>query len=737
MLPESTTREPTLSMDATEFNQNSQANLSGTERPDIPADDARRDAADKQDTADKRGKISAMATSNGNPSLCTIAGETIAGETSASVTEPNGHRILQRRSSHGTRHLKRVPELAVVRDAIKDAAELLAEKCSQARPFSKRELERMGRTLLERTGQPEMYLGFAMVLIGNAFWRSRFLAIPFERRLLLLPPGVGHTNGCRAEIGLDGGGQNGGHNGDHSGDLNGRHNEDFSNDPASCGACELVRWQSEAERLGYQVLFADRSSSVLNTIVDREVEGILGVAHMDVLEKAIDKVLIAGVPSYVVPLPSEGEFPSPQPPNGTVSVSWLEQVLAAFEPQPRRQTLSYVPLMRAANRLFTDDFDRLLPRTRSTDGVNTNRVDAASPLRVTEAIAFDWLAHGGKRFRPFITLAAYDALRGDDSRRGDGSHGGDGSCTDDEAGALQADALVTGHFPDSVCRVAMAIEAFHKASLVHDDIQDDDLFRYGRETLHRSQGLGPAINIGDYLIGLGYRLVNSCFRDLGADVAADIVHSMADAHIKLCDGQGAEMAWRFDPASPITPTDALQLYALKTSPAFEAALYAGLRMAGPVDEYAGMIAPFARHLGVGFQVLNDVKDWRGDADNKLLAGQDALAIRPTMLLALALDAADSTQRGELWEIYQSGEEDQLRLEQLRQLFSRLGAFDAAVAIVDHARDQALALAEEVRPAALQRLLCFLVDTVLAPDAPLASPPSRQREEPAVQPVASS
>jgi geranylgeranyl diphosphate synthase type II len=58
-------------------------------------------------------------------------------------------------------------------------------------------------------------------------------------------------------------------------------------------------------------------------------------------------------------------------------------------------------------------------------------------------------------------------------------------------------------FSDSVCRVAMAIEAFHKASLVHDDIQDDDLFRYGRQTLHRTQGMGPAINIGDYLIGLG------------------------------------------------------------------------------------------------------------------------------------------------------------------------------------------------------------------------------------------
>src|SRR6201999_420551 len=101
-----------------------------------------------------------------------------------------------------------------------------------------------------------------------------------------------------------------------------------------------------------------------------------------------------------------------------------------------------------------------------------------------------------------------------------------------------ASAGSTVSFPDAVCRVAMAIEAFHKASLVHDDIQDDDLFRYGRDTLHRSQGLGPAIHIGDYLIGLGYRLVNSCRGELGAEVASDIIASMSQAHLQLCDGQG-------------------------------------------------------------------------------------------------------------------------------------------------------------------------------------------------------
>src|SRR5690606_383882 len=230
---------------------------------------------------------------------------------------------------------------------------------------------------------------------------------------------------------------------------------------------------------------------------------------------------------------------------------------------------------------------------------------------------------------------------------------------------------------DPVARVAMAIEAFHKASLVHDDIQDDDLYRYGRQTLHRTEGVGPAINIGDYLIGLGYRLVNSCRGELGTDVACDILDGMASAHIKLCDGQGAEMAWQHAPDWEITPLDALQIYALKTSPAFEAALFAGLRMAGQTSEDAELIPQFCRHLGVGFQVLNDLKDWQPDADNKLVAGQDALALRPTVLLAFALEGATAQQRQEIREIYEAGGSDHARLSRLHRLFADAGAFEKA------------------------------------------------------------
>ncbi|HEX6986968.1 MAG TPA: polyprenyl synthetase family protein, partial [Planctomycetaceae bacterium] len=519
-------------------------------------------------------------------------------------------------------------------------------------------------------GQPEKYLGFAMVMLGNFFWKRQFLSVPFERRMLLLPHCLKHAEGCPAEY------------------------DEFGLDCEKCGACSIADYKVRAEQLGYKVLVAEGSPIVLKIIVSGYVNGILGVACLNVLEKAIDKVLIAGVPSYAVPLHS-GDCK-----NTTLDEPWIWEVLEKYEPMPEPETQSYLPLMRAANRLFDDEgtFGRLLPRVR------TKTPEAAStPLGLTERIAYDWLQHGGKRFRPFITLAAYDAMTGGAAAAG-GANGED------------------AHVSDGVGRVAMAIEAFHKASLVHDDIEDGDLYRYGRETLHRAHGLGPAINVGDHLIGLGYKLVTSARSEIGAEAAADILDHMANAHVRLCDGQGAEMAWQASPDFGLTPLDALQIYALKTSPAFEAALYAGLRMAGPADAYAELIPQFARHVGVGFQVLNDLKDWRGDENNKLVAGQDALALRPTVLLALALQGASESQKATIRAAFGGDEPAAVRLGRLRRVFTELGAFEKAEALVEKSRARAEQLADGVEPEHLRRLLYFFIDTILAEEEPPAPKP---------------
>ncbi len=564
----------------------------------------------------------------------------------------------QRRKS--TAHLKAVPETLSLRELIKADAEAFARTLDKSNAFTRRELEQWAYDFLKKIDQPEKYLGFAMVMIGNYFWKRQFLATPFERRMLLLPHCLKHAEGCPAEY------------------------DEFGLDCEKCGACSIADYKVRAEQLGYKVLVAEGSPVVLKIIVEGYVDGILGVACLNVLEKAIDKVLIAGVPSFAVPLHS-GDCK-----NTSLDEAWVWEVLEKYEPIEEQETRSHVPLMRSSVDLFNNRFNDLLPKVRSTTPEKAN-----SPLGQTEQIAYDWLEKGGKRFRPFITLAAYDAATGGDVVNG--RHDRDNPV----------------EFSMAVSKVAMAIEAFHKASLVHDDIQDNDLYRYGRETLHRSHGTGPAINIGDYLIGLGYRLVNESRAELGSDVACDISESMASAHIKLCDGQGAEMAWQHDPDWNMTPLDALQIYALKTSPAFEAALFSGLRMAGDSEAFGETIPQFCRQLGVGFQILNDLKDWRGDDDNKLVAGQDALALRPTVLLALALQSANVEQRQEIREIYEASGNDLMRFGKLRRIFTQCGAFEKAEGLVHKSRERSESLADSIESDEIRQLLYFFVDSILA------------------------
>jgi geranylgeranyl pyrophosphate synthase len=316
-----------------------------------------------------------------------------------------------------------------------------------------------------------------------------------------------------------------------------------------------------------------------------------------------------------------------------------------------------------------------------------------------EAIAVDFLARGGKRSRPFITLAAYDALTGGKGR-------------DSEAGVV---------LPDGVKRAALAIETFHKASLVHDDIEDDDSFRYGQETLHRTHGNGVAINVGDFLIGLGYRLVSRDRKEIGAEAAADILDKLAESHLKLSEGQGAELLWRDAENKALTPTDALKIYALKTSPAFEAALYAGARLAGPTGAYEKPLADFARNIGVAFQILNDFKDWSPDEDNKLVAGQDVLAARPTLLLALALEASSPADKAELMKLLHKGTSSDEHVERVRAIYHRAKVFARADGLVEKFRAKAEAIADEIEPPAFRELLYYLVDTVLEKGAVPAEP----------------
>ncbi len=269
-------------------------------------------------------------------------------------------------------------------------------------------------------------------------------------------------------------------------------------------------------------------------------------------------------------------------------------------------------------------------------------------------------------------------------------------------------------------RTALAIETFHKASLVHDDIEDDDIYRYGTETLHRQYGIPTAINVGDYLSGLGYRLVSREIKSLGPEVAADILDHLADAHMRLAEGQGAELIWRDALDKTLTPLDALKIYALKTAPAFEVALYAGVRLAGKAETYAEPIKKISKQIGVAFQILNDLKDWRQDQNNKLSAAGDVLGGRPTILWALACDGLEQSDSERLQALVRDRPLDETMITQVRRLYEKANVFEKAHSLVDKYQQRAEVIADEIEPDEFRRLLYFMIDTVL--ERPSENPP---------------
>jgi geranylgeranyl pyrophosphate synthase len=537
---------------------------------------------------------------------------------------------------------KQIPVERELRGMIRRECWSAAAKMDRSEGISKELLEKDAREILTRLSLSDVYLGWTMVVLSSEFWRDQVAAVPHARRLLLLPP---HGNAIH---------------------------------PAFAPLCD------QANKLGLTVKTTASSTEIMQVLFTGTIDAIVGVASLDTLEKAIDKILLVGIPALAVPLLTNDEE-SP-----TFDADWVQDMLHLGPAVSTAPTHRYRELFQTARSLFEPaELARLLPRQRSGPSlseVNGAGIAGLDPIAATETIAHDFLALGGKYARPFITLAAYDAISRDQQNGTE--------------------------LPDSVRRVALSIETFHKASLVHDDIEDSDDFRYGRPSLHRAHGTPTAINVGDYMIGLGYSLVAREGASLGTDVVGEILDLLSDAHIRLTEGQGAELLWRDARNKMLTPSDALEIYALKTSPAFEAALLSGLRCAGSLDELAGPLKRFCRHLGIAFQIINDLKDWQGDADNKLGMGLDTLGGRPTVLWALALEGLKSADREELLSLAESAENSEKKIRRVRELYEKAGVFDSAALLVRNHQQQAESIAQDIVPESLQRLLQYLVEIVL-------------------------
>lgn len=191
---------------------------------------------------------------------------------------------------------------------------------------------------------------------------------------------------------------------------------------------------------------------------------------------------------------------------------------------------------------------------------------------------------------------------------------------------------------------AVAIELFHNAFLIHDDVQDESWSRRGGTTLHRAYGNAIAINVGNATNLLGLQCVMSSRSRIGAAASYAIAEETARMMRYSLEGQAIELAWIRDNVVRLAPSDYLQMCLKKTSWysfTYPMRLGAIIALGSPLD--SERFCRFGWYVGAAFQIQDDILNLTGDYEKygKELTGDLAEGKRTLMLMHL--ESACTTQ----------------------------------------------------------------------------------------------
>ncbi|ACU94117.1 geranylgeranyl pyrophosphate synthase [Cryptobacterium curtum DSM 15641] len=284
--------------------------------------------------------------------------------------------------------------------------------------------------------------------------------------------------------------------------------------------------------------------------------------------------------------------------------------------------------------------------------------------------------NGGKRHRPLICFAACRAVGGDLDR------------------ALSA---------------AAAIEHFHTAALIHDDIADEAELRRGEPCLHLTEGLGLAINAGD----LGLSLVNgTVMEDDALDDATKVrvVSELITMTRRTIEGQALDIGWARDGRYDITPEDYLVMATHKTAHYSGAVpLAIGAIVGGGTEGEIEGLRNYGLDTGLAFQIQDDLLNLIGAEEaTKKDFRNDITEGKRTLVVVHALQA--STQRDRLVEILSSREKDPRVLAEAVSLMEEAGSIEYARNYAENLTSIAKnRLVEMINPTPARDLLVSMAD----------------------------
>jgi geranylgeranyl diphosphate synthase, type II len=431
-------------------------------------------------------------------------------------------------------------------------------------PVSYNKLADLSDVLLTLNKWDKSNKAFVMVCCGNAIWRSVVGAIPYNRRMLLLPQCLKNSNMCQGrqdELGLL---------------------------CSECGNCNISGFLQEAENLGYLTIVSEGTTIATRLVESGKVDAIIGVGCMEVLQKMFRAVNKYSIPAIGVPLLTCGCIDT------TADAEWIKEEIHHLENNEDFRLINLNDLKDRTALLF-----------------NGNLIDQLLNLKQTptDNIVREIMLAGGKRIRPLLTALAYEAI------------------------SKKPDMEILKH-------LALSVECFHKASLIHDDIEDNDAFRYGKETIHIRYGIPVAINIGDLLIGEGYRLISEC--GLKPQVVMNCIKMVSRGHKDMSVGQGAELVARRSD-DMVRLQEILKIFENKTAAAFRVSLLVGAIAAEAGEETINLLERFSNLIGIAYQIQDDLEDISADKDFSQLRN-------PSVLISLLTEKAIQSDRDKLPEI---------------------------------------------------------------------------------------
>jgi len=283
---------------------------------------------------------------------------------------------------------------------------------------------------------------------------------------------------------------------------------------------------------------------------------------------------------------------------------------------------------------------------REVDAVIARRLASEVPL--VGQVARYIVSAGGKRLRPVLLLLTCGALGCNSPQR---------------------------------FNLAAVVEFIHTATLLHDDVVDESTLRRGRATANQTFGNPASVLVGDFLYSRAFQMMVEAG-------SMRVMQILADATNVIAEGEVLQLVNMHD--ADLTQEAYLQVIRSKTAKLFEASCRLAAVLAGSLPAIEDACAEYGRSLGTAFQIIDDVLDYDGNAQEmgKNL-GDDLREGKATLPLILAMQRGNPSEAALVRAAIETGEAQSEALARIVDIVRHSGALEGARAIASSQAEQAI------------------------------------------------